>query len=122
MKKSYKTIIAIIGSILLLAWFAVSCQMVKTATPVTPLQRIAAIDGTIQAIGQSTIDAYNAGKLTQADVKYVYAGLSTAANLTDNAQKAYEAGNVDNTNLYIQEALTLLENIQNFINTGGKTK
>jgi len=100
----------------------VSCSQVKTVTPTTPLQKIAYIDATIQALGQATIDAYNAGKLTQNDVKYVYQALSTAATLADNAQQAYQASNgtqVNNADLILTEAISTLQKVQVFLNTKG---
>lgn len=100
----------------------VSCTQVKTVTPTTPLQKVAYIDATIQALGQATIDAYNAGKLTQADVKTVYEALSTAATLADNAQQAYQASNgtqVSNADLILTEAITTLQKVQVFLNAKG---
>ena len=100
----------------------VSCSQMKVVTPTTPLQKIAYVDATIKVLGQATIDAYNAGKLTQADVKYVYQALSTAATLADNAQQVYQVSNgtqVNNADLILTEAITVLQKVQVFLNTKG---
>jgi uncharacterized protein YcfL len=108
--------------VLLVAFMVVSCQTAQVM-PKTPNQKIAYIDATIQGLGQSTIDAYNAGKLTQADVAYVYQALSTVAQMTDNAQKAYQSNGTNETiansdaNLILTEAITLLQKVQVFLNT-----
>jgi ArsR family metal-binding transcriptional regulator len=107
---------------LLFLFTVVGCTQVKTITPTTPLQKIAYIDATIQTLGQVAIDAYNAGKLTQADVRYVYEALSTAATLADNAQKAYQASNgtqVNNADLILTEAITTLQKVQVFLSSKG---
>jgi hypothetical protein len=98
----------------------VGCTQVKTVTPTTPLQKIAYVDATIKVLGQTTVDAYKAGKLTQTDVRYVYEALSTAATLADNAQKAYGNGTqINNADLILTEAISTLQKVQMFLVSKG---
>lgn len=118
----FANVLAVLGLFAIMILSINSCSTMSSSVPKTTNAKIYALDASIKAIGQSTIDLYQSGKINQSQVKYVYEGLSTAATLTDSAQKAY-ATNATNADLIVEEATTLLSKLQVYLNTsaaGGK--
>ncbi|MEM0173018.1 MAG: hypothetical protein QXI16_00760 [Sulfolobaceae archaeon] len=117
MKKVMLPILALVLIIVM------GCSTAPKLSNLTPNEKIAMIDSTITAIGKTTLQLYNAHKITQTQVKYIYQGLSTAAALADTAQKSY-ASNATAGDMAISEAITLLQQLQTYLtqNSGGNQK
>ncbi len=124
MKTKARLLVTALLTILMLN--LVACSTTSVVAPQTPKQQIYALNGLITTIGQTTLTLYQSGKLTQAQVKYIYEGLSTASYMLDQANTLYYASNSTNSTVstgavLITEVTAALTQLQQYINTAQTT-
>jgi len=89
-----------------------ACQYVTPPEPTTPTETLGVIYGGISAAAVTAKQRLEAGSLTVEQAGHILAALDNAKGIADLATEALEAGNAEDSTLYIGMAQRMLAELE----------